>query len=46
MDMEMPVMDGNTATKMIRGFEKQGRIEHIPILGVTANVRLDQQTEM
>jgi CheY-like chemotaxis protein len=46
MDMEMPVMDGNSATKMIRKFEKQGRIEHIPILGVTANVRLEQQAEM
>jgi CheY-like chemotaxis protein len=46
MDMEMPVMDGNSATKMIREFEKQGRIEHIPILGVTANVRLEQQAEM
>jgi CheY-like chemotaxis protein len=46
MDMEMPVMDGNSATKMIREFEKQGRVEHIPILGVTANVRLEQQAEM
>jgi CheY-like chemotaxis protein len=46
MDMEMPVMDGNSATKIIRGFEKQGRIEHIPILGVTANVRLEQQAGM
>jgi CheY-like chemotaxis protein len=46
MDMEMPVMDGNSATKLIREFEKQGRIEHIPILGVTANVRLEQQAEM
>jgi CheY-like chemotaxis protein len=46
MDMEMPVMDGNSATKVIRELEKQGRIEHIPILGVTANVRVEQQAEM
>lgn len=46
MDMEMPVMDGNTATKAIRELERQGTIEHIPILGVTANVRDEQQAEM
>lgn len=46
MDMEMPVMDGNTATKTIRALEKQGKIERIPILGVTANVRDEQQAEM
>ena len=46
MDMEMPIMDGNSATKIIREFEREGRIEHIPILGVTANVRLEQQAEM
>lgn len=46
MDMEMPIMDGNTATRSIRELERQGEIEHIPILGVTANVRGEQQTEM
>lgn len=46
MDMEMPIMDGNTATKTIRELERQGQIEHIPILGVTANVRSEQQAEM
>lgn len=46
MDMEMPMMDGNTATKVIRELELQGKIEHIPILGVTANVRDEQQAEM
>lgn len=46
MDMEMPIMDGNTATKIIRELERQGEIEHIPILGVTANVRHKQQLEM
>jgi CheY-like chemotaxis protein len=46
MDMEMPRMDGNTATKTIRELERQDQIEYIPILGVTANVRSGQQSEM
>jgi CheY-like chemotaxis protein len=45
MDQEMPVMDGNSATKLIRQLEK-GSDAHIPILGVTANVRPVQQSEM
>jgi signal transduction histidine kinase/CheY-like chemotaxis protein len=45
MDQEMPVMDGNAATKCIRELEK-GRDTHIPILGVTANVRAAQKSEM
>jgi signal transduction histidine kinase/CheY-like chemotaxis protein len=46
MDQEMPVMDGNAATKAIRKLEAQGAIKHIPILGVTANVRGAQREEM
>lgn len=46
MDMEMPRMDGNAATKMIRELEREGVIEYTPILGVTANVRSGQQDEM
>ncbi|CAI7678757.1 unnamed protein product [Penicillium pancosmium] len=45
MDQEMPEMDGITSTKAIRKREQNGR-EHVPILGVTANVRAAQQTEM
>ncbi|KAL4739961.1 hypothetical protein BDV11DRAFT_186505 [Aspergillus similis] len=45
MDQEMPVMDGNTATREIRALEKE-KGSHIPILGVTANVRQDQQADM
>ncbi|KAJ5283388.1 hypothetical protein N7505_001368 [Penicillium chrysogenum] len=45
MDQEMPVMDGNTATKEIRNLERD-KGGHILILGVTANVRRDQQAEM
>ncbi|KAL4978842.1 hypothetical protein BDW66DRAFT_157733 [Aspergillus desertorum] len=45
MDQEMPVMDGNTATREIRALEKE-KGSHIPIIGVTANVREDQQADM
>jgi signal transduction histidine kinase/CheY-like chemotaxis protein len=45
MDQEMPVMDGNTATQEIRALEKQ-KGSRTPILGVTANVRQDQQADM
>ncbi|KAJ5292141.1 hypothetical protein N7478_001392 [Penicillium angulare] len=45
MDQEMPMMDGNEATKHIRALEKESQ-NHIPILGVTANARLAQRTEM
>jgi signal transduction histidine kinase/CheY-like chemotaxis protein len=48
MDQAMPVMDGNSATKAIREFEKEQPAEytHTPVLGVTANVREEQQEEM
>lgn len=45
MDQEMPVMDGNAATKRIRELEN-GNDTHVPILGVTANVRAAQRSEM
>jgi signal transduction histidine kinase/CheY-like chemotaxis protein len=37
MDMVMPVMDGIDATRLIRQ-DPLGRITHVPILGLTANV--------
>ncbi|KAI5357937.1 Putative PAS domain, signal transduction response regulator, receiver domain, CheY-like superfamily [Septoria linicola] len=46
MDQEMPIMDGNTACKKIRALETDGVVEHIPMLGVTANVRGAQKDEM
>jgi signal transduction histidine kinase/ActR/RegA family two-component response regulator len=45
MDQQMPVMDGNRAAKAIRDIEKETG-GHVPILGVTANVRDAQQEEM
>ncbi|EKV04879.1 CheY-like superfamily [Penicillium digitatum] len=45
MDQQMPVMDGNCATKAIREIEKETG-GHVPILGLTANVRDEQQQEM
>ena len=46
MDQEMPVLDGNGATREIRRLEADGDIVHVPILGVTANVREPQKDEM
>lgn len=46
MDQEMPVLDGNAATKEIRRLEGDGRVMRVPILGVTANVREKQRVEM
>ena len=37
MDIQMPEMDGFTATKNIRKLEKQGKIAHTPIIGMTAH---------
>ncbi len=37
MDMEMPVMDGYTATKKIRAIERKERREPTPVVAVTAH---------
>ncbi|GAA0390920.1 hypothetical protein GCM10009093_16940 [Brevundimonas terrae] len=37
MDMQMPVMDGLSATRLIRQLEKDTGIAHIPIIMLTAN---------
>jgi PAS domain S-box-containing protein len=43
MDLEMPVMDGLTCARTIRDLEADGTIvRHVPIIAVTANVRLEQ----
>lgn len=43
MDLEMPVMDGLTATRHIRDYEADKTIvKHVPIIAVTANARLEQ----
>ncbi len=36
MDMQMPVMDGLTATKEIRNLKSQSTIRKIPIIAMTA----------
>ena len=37
MDVQMPVMDGHTATRMIRDWEKKSNISPIPIIALTAH---------
>lgn len=43
MDIQMPVMDGNEATRLIREFEPDGT--RLPIVAVTANAFSDQRNE-
>ena len=43
MDIEMPIMDGLTATREIRRLEVEGTIRgHVPIIAVSANARPEQ----
>lgn len=46
MDQEMPVKDGNTAAREIRGLQLRGEVGRSPILGVSANVREEQTRVM
>jgi CheY-like chemotaxis protein/HPt (histidine-containing phosphotransfer) domain-containing protein len=43
MDIQMPEMDGPTATKVIRRLERP--VSHIPIIALTANAMLGQREE-
>ncbi|KAI5207251.1 hypothetical protein E4T38_03507 [Aureobasidium subglaciale] len=46
MDVEMPILDGLSATREIREYEKNGLIcDHIPIVAVSANARAEQMTQ-
>ena len=37
MDIDMPVMDGITATRMIKEINKRDSREHIPVIALTAH---------
>lgn len=37
MDCQMPVMDGFTATRLIRAYENEQNLPHVPIIALTAN---------
>lgn len=45
MDIQMPVMDGLTATQIIRTYEKERDLPHTPIIALTANVLLEDKLE-
>jgi two-component system, chemotaxis family, sensor kinase Cph1 len=45
MDVRMPVMDGLTATRIIKEKQKNGDLPHIPVLGMTANVMKKDRDE-
>ena len=43
MDLEMPVMNGLTASRRIRELQDQGiLVKHVPLIAVTANARKEQ----
>jgi PAS domain S-box-containing protein len=43
MDLEMPVMDGQTCAKKLREMQNTGElVAHIPVIAVTANARAEQ----
>ncbi|KAK5198326.1 hypothetical protein LTR92_002571 [Exophiala xenobiotica] len=43
MDLEMPVMDGQTCAKKLREMQMSGElVAHIPVIAVTANARAEQ----
>lgn len=44
MDVQMPVMDGLTATRVIRNFEKDWSLPRLPIIAVTAHVLSTEHT--
>lgn len=47
MDIEMPVMDGLAAVRQIRKYEEEGTYRfHLPVIGVSANARMEQQQGM
>ncbi len=42
MDVQMPVMDGHTATRMIRNWEKKSNVSPIPIIALSAHAFLEE----
>ena len=43
LDLEMPVMDGQTCARKIRQYQREGKIvRHVPVIAVTANAREEQ----
>ncbi|MCX4188988.1 PAS domain S-box protein [Methylophaga sp. OBS3] len=45
MDLQMPVMDGFTAAKMIREFEHENDLTETPVIALTASVLSDDRVE-
>jgi len=45
MDMQMPIMDGGTATQRIRQIERESGIPRIPIFAVSASLREESKED-
>ncbi|WP_290583166.1 hybrid sensor histidine kinase/response regulator [Ketobacter sp.] len=46
MDCEMPVMDGYTATRMIRQYEMEHSLTRVPVIALTAHVVQEHQAKI
>jgi CheY-like chemotaxis protein len=47
MDMQMPVMDGYAATKVIRGWERENGVSGTPVIALTAHaLKEDEQKSL
>ncbi|SHF44150.1 multi-sensor hybrid histidine kinase [Marinomonas polaris DSM 16579] len=45
MDIQMPKMDGLTATQIIRSYEKENQLARTPIIALTANVLIEDKLD-
>jgi CheY-like chemotaxis protein len=43
MDIQMPVMDGHSATRAMRNWERQQEVESTPILAVTVHAHKEDE---
>jgi PAS domain S-box-containing protein len=43
MDMQMPILDGYSATQQIRNWEKTNKLSHTPIVALTAYALVEEQ---
>lgn len=45
MDIQMPVLDGYSATKLIRSYEKMNKLARTPVIALSAHARAEEKEE-
>ncbi len=45
MDIQMPVLDGYSATKLIRAHEKSNKLTRTPVIALSAHARIEEKDE-